>query len=101
MSHYVRHLLRPGDYVCTEFKCDAPQGALCRMVCKRCTGEEACVCGEPDLQDTGECLVLLWFTEDAPEECYNGEDGEPVRGPDWQPIMPEWTGDSYEWDYAT
>jgi len=101
MTHYVRHLLRPGDYVSTEFKCDAPKGARCRMACKYCIGREMCICGEPDLQDMGECLVLLWFTEDAPEECFSGKDGEPVRGPDWQPITPEWHGGGYEWDYAT
>src|SRR4029077_15637721 len=107
-AHFVRHLLRPGDYVCTEFKCDAPEGTLCRMVCARCqkAQEEQGVCEyaeppcEPDLQDMGRCQILLWFTEDAPEECYNGENGQPVRGPDWQPIVPEWDGDNYLWDYA-
>jgi hypothetical protein len=106
MTHFVRHLLRPGDYVRTEFKCQAPEGAQCRLMCKRCKGEEQCVCEyedpprEPDLQDQGECLIVTWLENDAPEECFNGEDDEPVRGPLWQPIVPEWNGDGYEWDYA-
>jgi hypothetical protein len=101
VTHYVRHLLRPGDYVSTEYRCDAPEGALCRLACTRCTGEERCVCDAPDFQDTGECLVLPWLENGAPEECFGGDDGEPVRGPDWQPIDAEWNGDIYEWDYAT
>lgn len=97
-------MLRPGDYVATQFECRAPVGARCRMACGRCTNLEQCICESsgrtPDLTDQGECLIVAWLTHDAPEECYNGEPA-PVRGPGWQPITPEWNGDSWDWDYAT
>lgn len=104
-DHYVRHMLRPGDYVLTEFECRAPFGARCRQACDQISCREQCICESeynrgPDLQDQGECLIVAWLKMDAPEESYNGE-SVPVRGPDWQPITPEWNGDSWEWDYTT
>lgn len=104
-DHYVRHILRSGDGVHTEYECRAEFGSRCRMCCDRCNRmqREQCECesrdSTPDLQDQGECLIVVWLTQDAPEEQFNGED-QPVRGPDWQPIVPEWNGDTYEWDYA-
>lgn len=105
-DHYVRHLLRPGDYARTEFQCRAPEQAPCRVWCKTCSDEqrEQCECEwqepprEPNLVDHGVCNIVTWLSEDAPEECYNGEEA-PVRGPDWQPIVPEWSGDNWDWDY--
>lgn len=106
-DHYVRHILSSGDYIRTEFKCEAPFGAKCRMICDRCNRlqREQCECGwdddlTPDLQDQGECMWVVWLDNDESFELYNGED-QPVRGPDWQPIEPEWNGEGYEWDYAT
>lgn len=107
-DHYVRHLLRSGDYVKTEYQCRAEFGAKCRVVCDRCTKnhEEQCVCEYlddplvPDMQDQGECMIVAWLENDAPEEQFNGEE-TPVRGPDWQPIVPEWNGDNWGWDYAS
>ena len=107
--HFVQHFIRPGDYVQTVFTCTAPEGAKCRMICKRCSDQqhEACVCAswgelgrEPDLQDFGECLVVLWLNQDAPEESYIGE-RQPIRGPEPQPFVEEWNGDDYGWEYAT
>jgi ferredoxin-thioredoxin reductase catalytic subunit len=104
MNHFVRHML-DRDTVHTEFQCTAPEGAPCRTACKTCWNEqrEACMCEslerEPDMGDVGHCHILVWLQEDAPDECFNGE-YQPVRGPSWQPITPEWTGDHYEWDYA-
>jgi hypothetical protein len=76
------------------------------MICDTCNRnqEEQCICESehnraPDLQDQGECMIVSWLEMDAPEEQFNGED-TPVRGPDWHPIVPEWNGDTYEWDYA-
>lgn len=103
--HFVQHFLREGDYVQTEFTCAAPEGATCRMACRKCSDQqyEACVCNSlddiPDLQDFGSCLIVHWLTEDAPEESYNG-DREPVRGPEPQPIIEEFNGDNYGWVYA-
>jgi hypothetical protein len=106
--HFVQHFLRPGDYVQTEFTCTAPVGAKCRMVCKTCSDEqrEACECDPlgdlnrtPNMQDYGSCLVLDWLANDAPEESYNG-DSQPVRGPEPQPILENWTGNDYGWNYA-
>lgn len=103
-DHYVRHVLRPGDYVKTEFECRAPFGSRCRLACDQPSCREQCICESehnrnPDLQDQGECLITAWLKNDAPEECYTGEE-MPVRGPDWQPIVPEWNGDTWDWDYA-
>lgn len=104
-DHYVRHMLRPGGDVSTEYQCRADEGATCRVTCRRCyeASEEQCMCGyydrEPDEQDIGRCLILDWLTESYPDELFNGEP-QPIRGPDWQPIVPEWTGDNYDWDYA-
>jgi len=103
-DHYVRHVLRPGDYVKTEFECRASFGARCRLACDQLECREQCICESEydrgaDLQDQGECLIVAWLKNDAPEECYNGEE-VPVRGPDWQPIIPEWNGDTWDWDYA-
>jgi hypothetical protein len=104
-DHYVRHILRAGDGVSTEYQCRAEFGARCRMCCDRCNRmqREQCECefdgSTPDLQDQGECLIIAWLENDAPEESYNGEVA-PVRGPDWQPIVPEWNGDNWDWDYA-
>jgi hypothetical protein len=119
-DHYVRHLLRPGDYVRTEFQCRAPETAPCRTMCRRCIIDEQreqCDCDyvtekgdwdesddekigrEPALEHGRPCNILAWLENDAPEECYNGEEA-PVRGPGWQPIIPEWNGDNYDWDYA-
>jgi hypothetical protein len=105
--HFVQHFLRPGDYVQTEFTCTAPVGAQCRMHCITCYAEEREVCEceyrdpsrTPNLQDYGSCIVIPWLAEDAPEESYNG-DSQPVRGPEPQPILEEWTGDNYQWDYT-
>jgi hypothetical protein len=101
-------MVRPGDYVRTEYQCRAAEEAPCRTVCKTCIVDEAreqCDCEyldqprEPILIHGEPCHYVAWFENDAPEECYNGEES-PVRGPDWQPITPEWNGDAYEWDYA-
>lgn len=109
MTHYVQHFLRSGDYVQTEFTCTAREGASCRMVCQTCSDEcrEACECGSfnedgdertPEMVDYGECMQILWLTQDAPEECFNGDE-QPVRGPEPQAITLEWNGDNYDWDY--
>jgi hypothetical protein len=106
--HFVQHFLRDGDYVQTQFSCTAPEGAKCRTACKTCYDEhrEVCECETlddertPNLVDFGYCLQIIWLSEDAPEERYNGE-RQPVRGPDPQPITLEWEGDYYLWDYAT
>lgn len=108
-DHQVRHILRGGDSVCTEYRCVASEGAPCRVACLRCwkAGEEQCRCEAeepirvPEMGDIGSCMVLTWLSEDAPEECFNGEEATEVRGPGWQPITPEWNGDNYEWDYAS
>lgn len=103
-DHFVRHVVRNGDHVKTEYQCRASEDAQCRQACARCWNdhEEVCICEsrnrEPDIRDVG-CTIIPWLTEDAPEECYGGED-QPVRGPDWQPIDATWNGDNYEWDYA-
>lgn len=104
-DHFVRHMLQSDGYgVATEFMCKAAFGAFCRLLCDRCNRlqREQCECMSedlsPDMQDQGECLLLVWF-EQTPDELYNGEP-TPVRGPDWQPITPEWNGDTWEWDYA-
>lgn len=102
--HFVQHFLRGGDYIETEFTCTAPFGAFCRQSCDRCTSEEQCICASrddnipPDLQDQGECLVLLWLRDD-PEDSFNGE-RQPIRGPGPQPITVDWMGDYCEWHYA-
>lgn len=108
--HFVQHFLQPGDYVRTKFTCTAPVGAPCRVACELCEGEcrEVCQCEclneprTPKMVDYGECLQLLWLTENAPEECFTGEE-QPVRGPDPQPIVLKYNGydgDNYGWDYA-
>lgn len=103
--HFVQHFLRPGDYVQTKFTCTAPEGAKCREACRKCSDQqrEACVCAsldeQPDLQDFGECFVVLWLSQDAPEECFTGEH-QAVKGPEPQPIEYEWDGDCFSWDYA-
>lgn len=103
--HFVQHFLRPGDYVQTVFTCTAPEDASCRMACRKCSDQqrEACVCASlddiPDMQDYGECLIVLWLNADAPEECYNDE-RKPVRGPEPQPITVDWDRDDYGWNYA-
>lgn len=83
--------LRSGDYVAAEYQCRAEFGARCRMACNRCNSEkfERCICESE----------LARAPDDEPKEQFNGED-QPVRGPGWQPIVPEWNGDSWEWDYA-
>lgn len=104
-DHFVRHMLHAGDTIETQYECRAEVGAQCRTACKKCSDQqyEACVCASldetPDMQDYGECLVVVWLNQDMPEEQFNGDD-QPVRGPDWQPIVPEWNGDTYSWDYA-
>lgn len=105
--HFVQHFLDPGYGVNTEFTCTAPEGAVCRVACQTCYDEqrEVCECEYIDpprksnIIDQGCCLMITWLNEDSPEECYNGERA-PVRGPEPQPITPEWTGDNYDWDYA-
>ena len=101
--HFVRHLLSPGNDVKTEFQCTAKHGAHCRMSCDRCRAEEQCICAgndlKPDLQDQGECLMILWLREDS-EWTFCGEQTE-VRGPGWQPIEVTWDGDCCEWEYAS
>jgi hypothetical protein len=110
-DHYVRHMLRDGDHVTTEFDCRAADDAPCRTVCLLCINEqrECCQCDyvevdgkegrTPKIEHGHECSICVWLEEDAPEESFNGEP-QPVRGPDWQPIVPEWNGDNYDWDYA-
>lgn len=109
--HQVRHLLNAGDYIKTEFRCTAEEGAFCRMSCERCREHEMCICEaswtdppvEPDMRDQGECLMLLWVKED-PEESFGGGDEsgvEEIRGPGWQPIDVTWNGDYCEWSYAS
>jgi hypothetical protein len=102
-DHFVRHIVRSGDYVRTEFECRAPEGANCREVCKTCmdAGEERCMCGYYDREPVlvpSPCNYLGWF-EDAPEEMYDGTE-QPVRGPDWQPITLSWQGDYFVWEYS-
>ena len=100
-DHYVRHMLEvQGCGVSTEYECRAEVGSKCRLTCIACEREcrEGCTCDEPDLQDYGRCLIVEWLTEDAPDEQFNGE-RQPIRGPDWQLIVPEWNGDNWEWDY--
>ena len=118
--HFVRHMLRVGDYVRTEFECRAAETAECRTICARCIKDEQreqCDCEyvtekgdwddapddpigrEPRLEHGQPCGMIAWFTETAPEEVYGGEP-KPVRGPDWQPIVGIWNGDSYDWEYA-
>ena len=107
-DHFVRHLLRVGDHAITDFKCSADVGSSCRVTCILCesNGEECCVCEsqepprDPRMGDIGYCMITAWLKEDAPEECYNGAESQEVRGPGWQPIVPEWNGDNWSWDYA-
>lgn len=110
-THFVRHILRAGDYVRTEFECRATEGAACRTACTTCYEEqrERCECisqifeeGQlrlPTMGDLGQCGWLPWF-DDAPEEMYEGRE-IPVRGPDWQPITINFTSDGeVYWKYA-
>lgn len=112
-DHYVRHILRSGDYVQTEFECRATEGGVCRTVCTTCMEEqrEQCECSWfsdgntverlPTMGDLGTCGWLPWLTEDAPEEMYNGPENEPVRGPGWQPINILWeTHGEVSWEYV-
>ena len=102
-EHSVRHIVRGGDYVRTEFRCTAPPDARCRTFCQRCIddSEEQCLCGYYDrepVETTGHpCNYLAWM-ESAPEESYDGPD-TPARGPGWQPVTFEWQGDFYTWRY--
>ena len=101
IDHYVRHLIRSGDHVRTEYECRAPEGAACRLACDSCIRAqyEQCECGSRDgWTDQGQCMQMPWLTEDAPEECYDGDE-QPVRGPGWQAIILEWNGDNYSWHY--
>lgn len=103
-DHAVRHIVRPGDYVRTEYRCTAPEDAPCRSFCQTCWDEsqERCVCDDNDrkpvITSGHPCNYLGWLENDAPEECYEGDE-QPVRGPDWQPISLEWEGDYYTWRY--
>ncbi|QBQ71292.1 hypothetical protein SEA_BLACKBEETLE_2 [Mycobacterium phage Blackbeetle] len=104
-QHFVRHLVRPGDYVRTEFRCTAPVDSRCRVACKFCweRAYEQCCCSEegrvPTLGDAGACNVMPWLDEGPSEELYSGPE-QPVRGPGWQQIVVTWNGDYYEWTYA-
>lgn len=101
-DHYVRHLLSAGDTVRTRFECRAAEDGRCRSVCTKCKGfAHACQCwplDEPDIR-TGEPCGMVPFLEEDSEYCYGGNEDEPVRGPDWQPISLSWGGEGYEWSY--
>lgn len=116
-DHYVRHLLQGGNGVKTEFECRATEGGACRTICTLCYAEvrDRCECShldkdgewkligdsrKPVMGDLGACGWLP-FLEEVPEECYNGPEDEPVRGPDWQPINILFeTHDEVSWEYA-
>lgn len=103
-DHAVRHLVRPGDLIRTEYRCTAGPDAPCRTFCQTCWDEaqERCVCDDSDRKPvlTGghPCNYLSWIENGEPEWAYNGPE-EPVRGPGWQPIVFHWEGDDYSWRY--
>lgn len=116
MTHYVRYNLSTSDWPRPEFKCDAPEDAECRTVCKLCIleeGNERCECDdleienedgtftygrEPVLEHGQDCNVLAWLENGDPEETYEGPDCV-VRGPDWAPIEIDWPEDYCTWHY--
>lgn len=62
-DHFVRHVVRNGDHVKTEYQCRASEDAQCRQACARCWNdhEEVCICEsrnrEPDIRDVG-CTII-------------------------------------------
>jgi len=88
------------DVVATEFKCTAENGAPCRIHC-RClreeTSREVCECDQPEMVDIGYCNPLEYLS-DAPDECFRGERQTTRAG--WCPIVLEWEGGYYSWDFA-
>lgn len=115
-QHFARFIISDGDHARVEFKCEAPDDAACRTLCKTCfydEGRERCECDyveiehedgtftegrEPNPIHGQDCNILNWL-EEEPEEAYNGP-ARPVNGPDWAPIEVHWEDDYYTWIYA-
>jgi hypothetical protein len=115
-QHFVRFIISDGERARPKFKCEAPEDADCRTLCKTCLMEEdreRCECDsieiehedgtttegrEPDLLGGQDCNVLNWLQEE-PDEAYNGPT-RPVNGPDWAPIKVHWENDYFTWIYA-
>lgn len=101
-EHFVRHMVRPGDYVRTEYECRATETAECRTYCQTCMDtfdDGPCYHGDEAVPVHGQpCNHVAWLNGES-EEYYDGDE-QPVRGPDWQPITVTWNGDYYVWRYA-
>lgn len=100
---------------CVQFRCDAPEGSVCRLECAEFCGSEEWPCygwdpetDEPiqrahDMIDSGECHVVLFLSESAgdPWESYEGPEPE-ILGEQTLPgpIEVAWRGAYYSWKYA-
>lgn len=78
--------------------CDAPKGTKCRMWCKEGC-EDANYTGHNDheIVDVGHCLLVEWLGIEVTTELFTGDTDEPFRD---GPIVIEWGGECYTWDYA-
>lgn len=79
------------------FHCDAPEGAPCRTWCvDGC--EETCTDREGHRwADIGECYVIEWLNIGDHYDDYSGSTPlNNVSGP----IVTEWQGECYSWEYA-
>jgi hypothetical protein len=116
MPHYVKPVI-DGDWIGLEFRCDEPEGSICRITCPPEHGCEVftmeMVDGEPwhtgysyddetDEESDGylhkmipreTCGILEW---DALNETYAGEKTVLHEGE----VVFKWEHDYYSWTYA-
>jgi hypothetical protein len=96
--HRVELEISNGGIVKGRMLCDAPEGAPCRMHCGICEDYWEDDHDTHEQHDQGYCLrVEGWW--DDPTSVLDGYGGttELIRS---GPVMFEWDGDGYTWEYA-
>lgn len=81
-----------------EIECTRGEGDPCRVFCSESECEEGCIAPDDHEQKpNGSCNIKDWLENDDVFDCYAG-DPESIRDGE---IRASWTGDNYEWVYAS